>query len=167
MILLAIDPGSKKHGWACVRLEGLRVRRLAHGDVNNDWRSFDMLRNQMRALGHVVEAVAIETPEGYVHEAFRGPTLIATAHAAGGMAWLAQYWGLQVIELSAAKVRKALVGRSTSPKGKKGLMDQLITEAVNANVLGMPKTSNVHARDALALAIVAGWTLAQKKGRAA
>lgn len=42
-------------------------------------------------------------------------------------------------------------------------MDALVGDAVRANVIGWPKESNVHVRDAAALAIVAAWQLASRR----
>jgi len=169
MIILAIDPGSKKSGWAIVRADpNVRTQYLAAGTMDNDPDAFFALRKiawEWRALNQFAQvALAVEMPEGMVYKPFLGPSLLQTTRVAGGMSWTAHGWGWKVIELSAAKVRKALVGKASSPK--KGVMDKLITEAVAANVDNMPKRSNVHCRDALALGIVASWELNKERGAA-
>jgi Holliday junction resolvasome RuvABC endonuclease subunit len=111
-------------------------------------------RGAARALfaEHQPAVVAVEVPDGFVHAKYRGPTLLATARVAGGLAWLAEGETLRVIELPAAAWRQTLVGR---PHAK----DAVIKLAVERLVTGLPARTNVHVRDALGLAIVASWIL--------
>jgi Holliday junction resolvasome RuvABC endonuclease subunit len=113
------------------------------------------------ALGQDVtpnlSAIAIEVAEGMVFSPYRGPPLLATAEMVGVITAIADERGIMVVRFTAAQVRKALVGKATV--GKKGGMDKLVQDAVEANVIDWPKTSSVHHRDAAALAIVANWNL--------
>lgn len=163
--LLAIDPGSKESGWVLVKRETTRVRFVTSGTIPSTWRGVHTaLRATDDLVGlattHYLDAIAIEVAEGFIHQPFRGPHLLATAEMVGIITGLAEAISMPVIRFTAAQVRKALVGKATSPK--KGLMDKLIAEAVRANVIGFGD-SNVHTRDAAALAIVANWQMVARR----
>lgn len=162
-IIISIDSGSKEFGWSAVRRVGPRAKYVASGNApatRIGWESVVDMMATRRGDDDIV-AVYIETPEGYVHEAFRGPTLLETARMVGGIQWECQGRG-QVVELrTAGWWRKALVGKASSPK--KGEMDRLIKSAVSSHIAAMPPTSNVHVRDALGLGIVACWEMASRR----
>ncbi len=161
-MLLAIDPGSKSSGWCLLERYGTRVRYFAHGTAPSTPHGLrELVDDALGRYGHV--EIALEVVEGFAFDHFRGKALIATARAVGIVEGLAVRGDLDVVPLTAAVVRKALVGRvraHTGGKGSKsGTLDGVIADAVRANVLGWPERSNVHARDAAALGIVANWTL--------
>lgn len=158
--LLAIDPGSKEMGWVFVRRENARVRYLVSGKAGVTPLAIRKLLTSDFIVG-TMAMVAIEVVEGAVFEPFRAPDLFLTAEAVGVVEGLAWANGYTTIRMPAKAVRKALVGKASSPK--KGLMDKLISDAVSANVIGWPATSNVHVRDAAALAIVANWQLVSRR----
>lgn len=165
--LLAIDPGSKTSGWAIVRREHARVRYLTSGTCDSTPKAFhrllftlnnDVMKNSTKRW---CTAFAVEAPEGFIHEPYRGPHLLATSEFVGVVATVADYIDMSIVRLTAAQVRKTLVGKANSPK--RGVMDKLISDAVSANVIGWPATSNVHVRDAGALAVVANWQLVSRR----
>lgn len=158
--LLAIDPGSKEIGWVFVRRENARVRYLVSGKAEVTPVAIRKLLTMDYVVGTMAR-LAIEVVEGAVFEPFRAPDLFKTAEAVGVIEALAWSAGYETIRMPAKAVRKALVGKASSPK--KGLMDKLIDDAVKSNVLGWPATSNVHVRDAAALAIVANWQLVSRR----
>jgi len=159
MNLLAIDPGEKACGFAIVRLEGPRTRWLGGGKIDATRAGFQNLLNGAlltRCLG--ADVVALEDVSGFIHEPFRGPHLLATAKVLGGIAWECEREGLRVVELTARAWRKTLCGKANASDG-------VIADAVRANVVDMPTSSNEHVRDALGLAIVAGWVARGQAGR--
>lgn len=166
--LLAIDPGSKSSGWMLARREVARVRYLTAGTCDSTpagcLRALDTVASLLRVPSrNCVSAIAIEVAEGYVHQPYRGPTLLATAEMVGVITAIANDVGIPVIRFTADQVRKALVGKARTGKAGKGLMDQMVADAVRANVIAWPAESNVHARDAAALAVVANWQLLSKR----
>ncbi len=159
-VILAIDPGSTSCGYAITVADGMRVRFISAGNVDAHLRAVTGLLAETDALaGNVVRVVlGIERPSGFVHDAFRGPSLLDTAYAAGGITWLARARAHEVVELSAGQCRKAVIGKATAGKGKtKGHMDALVKAALPGLVLDLPKQTNVHVRDALLLAIATNW----------
>ena len=154
MNLLSLDPGPTSSGYARVRLVGPRVTYVSSGRVSSD------LNQLERLFDPELDAVAVETPKGYVFSPARGAQLLATARIAGALAWMAQARHLRLVELSAGEWRKALCGRATAD-------DHRVADAVAANVIDCPAKSNVHVRDALGLALVAAWQLAGSLGRRA
>lgn len=161
-LLLAIDPGEKRCGYAAVETlaGGDRVRFLEAGDFEAARPAFvELLRARPYA------AVAIEQPAGFVFDPFRGPALLATASAAGGIAWTAEARGLDVVRLTAAEVRRMLLGSlRLSGRARKGDLDKMVAMVLPGVVDGLPRRTNVHVRDALALAVAAHW---QARGAAA
>lgn len=168
-IIISVDSGSKEFGWCAVERERARARFLMSGTTEATpfaWMKTFRAVCEIRGLA-AIDAIYVETPEGYVHDPFRGPHLLVTSRMSGGIEWVMalQYPDISVRLRTAPWWRKALVGKASSPK--KGLIDQLVADAVNANVLGMTKSSNVHVRDALGLSIVACWEMARGGGKAA
>lgn len=160
--LLAVDPGPSSCGWALVERHGAKVRYLQSGTVAPALHAFDNLANVFEeTYGEAVPDVAVEEPTGFVFQAFRGPTLLATAAVAGGIAWWGESLGMGVHRMSSEVVRATLIGK-TRMRGKelRGDRDKLVKLALAGVVLGLPAKSNVHVRDALALAVVASWRLA-------
>lgn len=170
-LLLAIDPGSSLCGYACVSPEGPRVRFVAAGQFEAgaeallhlvDWTSTMLGISDLAGI----TTLAVETPSGWVHDAVRGKHLLATAVAAGEARGVGRARGLRVVSLSAGEVRKALVGKTrVGFRQRKGDMDRAVEAAIRPFVLDLPKRTNVHVRDALAIAIVANW-MTGARGRA-
>lgn len=163
-LLLALDPGSTMTGYACVEPEGPRVRFVSGGQFEVGAGALMHVLDGTGAWDVNISSLAVETPSGWVHDAARGKHLLATAIAAGEASGVGVARGLHVVRLSAAEVRKALVGKTRLGfKQRKGDMDRAIADAIQPFVLDMPKRSNVHVRDALALAIVANWMTAKRR----
>lgn len=156
--VLGIDSGSKKSGWCVLRF-----------DEKSD--TFEVGRRGVIASrapvfcegGHAandtIEArvglynllVAIESPEGIAFAPKGGgvvPALLKTARATGGFSALARLNGARVIEATANTCRRAVVGKANASDAK-------VKAWVLANVVGWPKRSNSHMRDAAVAAIYA------------
>lgn len=150
MIVLGLDPGTSHHGWALLDMpKAGRGRMVAGGHL-----PVAKVPVRFQAIGEWCESlsgwtpwidiVGIETPAGYVHEHKRGAALLATAVEAGK---LIERAGRMAVVLSAAQVRKSLVKDPAAS-------DEAVASALGV-FLEMPKRSNVHARDAAAVALVA------------
>lgn len=160
-VILAIDPGSKACGFVEVRPEGARIRFLRAGEVES---SFAAVANLLGDVGMRYPSgpvvVGIERPTGFVHQPFRGPTLLDTAWIAGGVGMGAHARGYRVVELSAKDGRKLVIGKATAGRGAKvGSLDRAVKDALPSFVDGLPKQTNVHVRDSLVIAVATAWIL--------
>jgi Holliday junction resolvasome RuvABC endonuclease subunit len=159
-LILCVDPGSVEWGWALLELDGSMCRYAAHGKCLSSAEAFDgVLRLYNPGF------VALEVAEGYSFAPFRVPHLLATAEFVGVVTAVSKSHGVEVIRLTSSAVRKAILGRaSVGGRGaKKGATDLAIKAAVEANVIGWPKRSSVHSRDAAAAGIVAAWMIAGRR----
>jgi Holliday junction resolvasome RuvABC endonuclease subunit len=152
LILLAIDPGPASTGYALLSTEGPRTTHVRSG----------MIASTVEALASLgvatMGAVVIERPRGAIFQAFRAGPLLDTANVAGGISWVAQMLRVRVEELTAQEVRKLLCGKANAGNDD-------VEQAVRANVAQMPRQSNEHARDAIAVGLVGAWILAGRISR--
>jgi crossover junction endodeoxyribonuclease RuvC len=143
MRILAFDPGPTKTGFGVVDCEGLRFRYVAAGHVPSDVATLRAL-----LLAHPLAAVAIEVIGGYVYEHKRGAMLLATKPVEERIARLMGDDRPAPLTLTASVVRRAAIGRGSAD-------DAAVAAVVRARLVGLPARTNVHARDALLLAMVA------------
>ena len=144
MLIFAIDPGPREHGWCLVEiLPGERPSWHSAGkaiDVTPMFAAPDLA------------AVLVERPSGYVHEHARGAALLDTAYQAGllvGLASAASEGRHTVQDMPPEQWRVAVTGlRSPSDAQVKAALGRL---------LDLPARSNAHERDACGLAV--GWAL--------
>lgn len=154
MHLLAIDPGPADSGYALLTVDGLRTTHQRSGKMPSTFETY-------RALGVAsMNAVIVERPRGMAFAPYRVPGLLDTANVAGGMAWLARWWGVRVEELSAQEVRKLLCGKANAS-------DDDVEQVIRAHVAQVPKQTNEHARDAIAVGLVGAWIIAGRISRPA
>jgi len=155
--VLGIDSGSKKSGWCVLRFdeesdafEGGRRNVLANrmpvfiecGHDENAWVELKVARYDL---------LGIESPEGIAFAPKGGgvvPALLKTARATGCFSALARLNGATVFEATANTCRRVVVGKANAS-------DAVVKKWVMANVLGWPKRSNSHMRDAAVAAIYA------------
>ena len=155
--VLGIDSGAKKSGWCVLRFDeesdAFEVGRrnvLANrlpvfvegGHAENAWVEGKVARYDL---------LGIESPEGIAFAPKGGgvvPALLKTARATGGFSALARLNGATVFEATANRCRQRVVGKSNAS-------DAVVKKWVMANVLGWPKRSNSHMRDAAVAAIYA------------
>lgn len=165
--VLGIDSGSKKSGWCVLRFDeesdtfevgrrGVIANRLPvfceGGHAAND---------TIEARAGLYNLVGIESPEGIAFAPKGGgvvPALLKTARATGGFSALARLNGATVFEATANRCRQRVVGKANAS-------DAVVKKWVMANVLGWPKRSNSHMRDAAVVAIYA--SLVSRKAVAA
>ncbi len=144
---IGFDPGPTWCGVASASLWGARL----HFEWGERIRSHEPDVAAAIARVSTSALVAVETPEGFVHQHARGAQLLRTAAIAGSIATLARATGRAVLPLSAQAVRRALCGRGV--RGTPG--DAHVKRALSVLVVGMPARSSTHVRDALAAAVVA------------
>lgn len=163
--MLAVDPGSKTSSYVVVRCDGASVTYLTgYTEESTPLGVGNMLCDAFDCSGPGEDVtIAVEVAEGHAYQPFRVPHLLGTAEAVGIITAMAHERGVGVLRMTAGEVRKALVGKAHGGGKQKVNMDQLIKSAVEAGVIDWPKRSNVHVRDAAALAIVAARKLAERK----
>lgn len=143
--VLGLDPGSTFTGWAVLREGETRRQKptfLRGGRVANEG-LWDLLRDCERDT-----LIAIESPAGHIFSPARGAQLLATKGVASEIAGAAKALGFKVWEKPCAHVRKVLCQRATAG-------DRVVKTALPVFVDGLPKRSNSHVRDAIAVAAVA------------
>lgn len=160
MLILAFDPGPTKTGYALAEGGGARLRFLNGGALRSDLTSVEGQFNQALQAGSGPVMVAIEKPHGFVYEPFRAPTLLETAGVAKAIEWFAVWRGMRVRTISASQVRKIILGKVRTKN-----TDRDIKAALANMVSGLPARTNVHVRDALAVAVAANWITLDAKGR--
>ncbi len=160
--ILSFDPGSTKTGWARVEVMGgmgkpIQVAYQASGNIDNGAMAFQALMHECPT-----DVVAIEELEAYSFKRTKadgstkqyGSQMVGHLMKAQGVAreihTVATLGGLQTFSMTATKVRKMMVGKSNAD-------DATIKRAVLRLVIGWPKTSNSHERDAGLLAVATGW----------
>ncbi len=144
--ILAIDPGSRKLGWAVVRSRDQVLQRIASGVIRPQGELVVRLGQILTQVGkllddHVVAALAIES--AFVHDNPR--TALVLGQARGIPIALAAARGLPVHEYAPAHVKRALVG---SGRADKHQMQQMVKA-----VLGLAELPGEDEADALAVAV--------------
>ena len=147
--ILAIDPGTLRHGWALVQSTD-RGRVTYVGSGHDDAATVD---DRIRTAG--ASLVAIERPAFIPAKAMAGQALLETAEWAGVFRGACIAGGVPVAMMTAAAWRLALC-RTNHPS------DATVKRAVSVFVDGLPKRTNCHERDAMGLAIVAAWNRTRK-----
>lgn len=147
-VVLAIDPGSRKLGWAVVRARQGALQRLASGTLRMSERDplpvrLGQLMLGIAALldGHPVDALAIEA--AFVHD--NPHTALVLGQARGVPIALAAARGLAVFEYPPALVKRALVGSGRASKEQVQRIVQM--------TLGLAELPQEDEADALAVAV--------------
>jgi Holliday junction resolvasome RuvABC endonuclease subunit len=147
--VLGFDPGPTSTGWALIRPifeRRERPRFLQGGSVPS---TLEDLAGILRSLSP--EAVAVEAPEGYVHEHERGAQLIETSRVAGEIIGVCHALRIPCSRMSASHVRARLCRRPSAN-------DRTVKTALTVFMCDLPKKSNSHVRDAAAVALVSSWS---------
>ncbi|WP_394849608.1 hypothetical protein LZC95_19425 [Pendulispora brunnea] len=153
--IAAFDPGPRWTGFACVTMHGGAGRPVRF--VYREGRKMESTPEQINwcfALG--VDLVAVESVDGVPYEDVRAAKLMETNGVARAIEWLALGRGLPVERLSARAWRSPLCGRGNAS-------DDQIARVVALHIRELPRRTNVHVRDALGLAVVAGWRFLQRR----
>ena len=148
MIVLGIDPGTRRFGWGVVERRGLRIVHKAHGVIDADERLPIASRLVLIEAG-LIEVVAAHAPVVASVEALffaKDPQAAAKlGHARGVALLVCARAGLDVHEYAPALVKRAVAG---SGRAEKSQVAQMIRV-----VLGLPEAPPTDAADALALAL--------------
>ena len=146
--VLAIDPGSRKLGWAVVRRTGQTLTRLASGTLkppaaDDVPKRLGYLLTQLEMLFtiHTPDALAVEA--AFVHE--NPHTALVLGQARGLPIALAAARGLPVAEYPPATVKRTVVGSGRAEKHQVQEMVRLVLE--------LPELPQEDEADALAVAI--------------
>lgn len=162
MIVMGIDPGSQKHAWAILGVQGRAPGLyLEHGIADDIDAMIAKIRdNRTRVLPQRHEMlVAIETPSHYIPRS-KGNDGATFSQASALMAMMAHVGeirrackdlvGVEMVELTGAQWRVPVAGVANAPDAR---IAAAITELVN----DWPKRSNAHHRDAAGVALAAAW----------
>ena len=149
MRILGIDPGIRNTGWGIVSLTRGTLPHVANGVIQPDPAAPDAARLSVIADG-LAEIIRTHRPNAAAIEAIFVAKSAASALKLGmarGVAMMAcGTAGLDVAELAAREVKKAIVGTGSADKAQMG--------AMVTRLLGV-KAANADAADALAIAIAA------------
>ncbi len=147
MIILGVDPGARRCGWALLERDGGRPPRWIDGGHAP---AEEIVGVQVPRAS----LVAVEWLAPGLFERKRHDALIETARVEGGLAWLLGKLGVRFVQLSAGQWRSDVIGRA-SPS------DDEIEACLRQRVRGIPsppvlsKQALVHALDALGVAYAA------------
>lgn len=129
--VLAIDPGSRKMGWAVVQRTGQKLTRLASGTLRPPLADsvperLGYLLTQLQILldVHAPQAMAVEA--AFVHE--NAHTALVLGQARGLPIALAAARGLPVAEFPPATVKRTVVGSGRAEKNQVQQMVKLVLE---------------------------------------
>ena len=150
MRVLGIDPGIRNTGWGVVELASGHLRHIANGVIQPDPGKPDPQRLQTIAAG-LDAVIAAHHPQRAAIEAIFVARSAAAALKLGMARGVAMMQcgaaGLEVDEIAARQVKKAVVGTGSADKAQ--------VAAMITRLLGITAV-NDDAADALAIAIAAG-----------
>lgn len=147
MLILGIDPGPRRCGWALLERDGGRPPRWIDGGHAP---AEEIVGVQVSRAS----LVAVEWLAPGLFERKRHDALIETARVEGGLAWLLGRIGVKWVQLSAGQWRADVVGNSSPSTDE-------IEERMRQRVRGIPsppvltKQALEHALDALGVAYAA------------
>jgi crossover junction endodeoxyribonuclease RuvC len=148
MIVLGIDPGTRRFGWGVVEQRGMRLVHRGHGVIAADER-LPIASRLVTIEAQLVEVVTEHAPAvASVEALFFAKDAQAAAklgHARGVALLVCARAGLDVHEYAPAFVKRAVAG---SGRAEKAQVAQMIRV-----VLGLAEPPPADAADALALAV--------------
>jgi crossover junction endodeoxyribonuclease RuvC len=148
MLVLGLDPGTRRFGWGVVERRGTRLVHRAHGVVRADERQAmaQRLVTIERELASVVREQAPEVAS--VETLFFAKDAQAAAklgHVRGVALLVCARVGLEVYEYAPARVKRAVAGNGRAEKAQVAQMMRVL--------LGLVAAPPADAADALALAV--------------
>ncbi len=151
MIVLGIDPGSRRTGWGVVRAEGSQLTLLAAGVLRPSVK--DRLEHRLACLQSELREVLDHHAPDWVgmESVFHGVntrSLVILGQARGAL--MAEVGGCsaRLIELSPAEVKKAVTGRGGATKEQ---VEHMVGVLLGPSAREMPR--QLDATDALAVAL--------------
>jgi crossover junction endodeoxyribonuclease RuvC len=148
MIVLGVDPGTRRLGWGVVERQGTRLVHRGHGVIRADERQpiASRLVTIERELDEVVRAhgpvIASVEALFFAKDAQAAAKL---GHARGVVLLVCARAGLEVYEYAPALVKRAVAGSGRAEKAQVAQMIRI--------VLGLSSAPSSDAADALALAV--------------
>lgn len=116
MLILGLDPGSHKFGWAILREDRRRFTVEASGVIKPKYRVclevYTSVRNTF--IKHRPELIAVEMP--FIHPKHRADTVIPLAQVRGAAIVAVEECGGTVIDLSACEVKRLTTGKGNADK---------------------------------------------------
>ena len=159
VVVLAVDPGCGHIGWCVLSITKCQKSGesiptwIAHGTLPGRGKvSINAAELSKYVKQYGATLFAIENIAGQWISQLRAANLVQTAYQAGYfLGYLAKAFPkLQTAEIPATKWRKAITGNSHAKDAEiKFALDDIV-------ILGAPKSSNPHNRDACGLALHAG-----------
>ena len=148
MVVLGIDPGTRRLGWGVIRLQGTRLVHIAHGVIAAD----QHLALATRLVGIEAELDRVVLAHRPNHASVEGIFFAKDAqaaaklgHARGVALLVCARRGLAIAEYPPARAKRTVTGRGDADKKQVAKMVQV--------VLGLLVPPEGDAADALALAI--------------
>ena len=160
-VIFGIDPGSTECGWAMVDVSGARqtcaISYLDKGTVDSTEDAFVHLFDEELSIPPDIIAIESITPPGDEKAGFMfGASgqftvrhLLLTNKVTGELLVVARKRA-RIVEMTAGSVRKLTVGKHNAK-------DNVVKAGVDRYVRGLPRTTNVHTRDALLLCVAVAW----------
>lgn len=148
MLVIGVDPGPDRCGWAVVAPIQKRGHVALESCGHDKW---DRIPH-----GNGIYKLAIERPRfhGMTRQIHPGP-LIDTAYVAGRIAESFYRFG-PITEFAAGDWKRKLgLKPNADDRAVRGVVERFVT--------GLPKRTNVHVRDACAIALAAAWLLQARK----
>jgi crossover junction endodeoxyribonuclease RuvC len=148
LIVLGIDPGTRRLGWGIVERRGMRLVHRGHGVIRADER-LPIASRLVTIEAELIEVVAAHAPAVASVEALfyaKDPQAAAKlGHARGVALLVCARAGLAVHEYAPALVKRAVAGSGRAEKSQVAQMIRI--------VLGLASVPASDAADALALAV--------------
>lgn len=148
MLVIGIDPGTRKLGWGVVRRSGMRLVHVAHGVIRTDTEA--PLSRRLVEIATQLEAIlgeyrpSIGSVEGMFFDK-NAQSAAKLGHARGVVLLSLERHGVTVREHTPARVKRTLAGS--------GRADKVQVARMVTTVLGLEVTPPLDASDALSLAI--------------
>jgi crossover junction endodeoxyribonuclease RuvC len=151
MIIMGIDPGSRKTGWGVIRHRGNRSEHIANGTIVLG--ETEPLPNRLVKLAEAVDALLREhRPEACAVEkifsAKNARSALVLGQARGVAVCEVARAGVAMFEYSATEVKKSVTGSGGAAKSQVARMVRML--------LGQAQELEENAADALALALTHG-----------
>lgn len=151
-IILGIDPGLQKTGWAVVCKDNNQLRYIACGTVKPDTKlplaeRLFILNDELQRVMHHHRPNEAAIEETFVN--VNAASTLKLGQARGAILLSLSLGGLPVSEYSATKVKKSLTGVGRASKDQIGMMVQTLLPQARTEI----EAAGEDARDALAVAI--------------
>lgn len=148
MLILGLDPGTRKLGWGVVQRQGGTVGHVDHGVICMDADKPLAARLHMIEVGLTSVVERFKPAAGAVEGLFFHKDAQAAAklgHARGVVLLVLQRAGLEIAEYAPAFVKRSITGHGRAGKTQ---VEQMVL-----GLLGLAEVSGHDASDALAIAI--------------